>query len=81
MITPNRPVEDWAKLLGDTAAIAAMLDRLLHDARPQVWAAELADEGSAQLFQNLPTSVGPRRVAETTPARGGLLVGCCIEVS
>ena len=26
----NRPVEDWGKLLGDTAAVSAMLDRLLH---------------------------------------------------
>ena len=26
----NRPVEDWGKLLGDVAAVTAMLDRLLH---------------------------------------------------
>jgi DNA replication protein DnaC len=26
----NRPVEDWGKLLGDAAAVSAMLDRLLH---------------------------------------------------
>jgi DNA replication protein DnaC len=26
----NRPVEDWGKLLGDTAAVSSMLDRLLH---------------------------------------------------
>ena len=25
----NRPVEDWGKLLGDVAAVSAMLDRLL----------------------------------------------------
>jgi len=30
LITSNRPVEDWGKLLGDTAAVTAMLDRLLH---------------------------------------------------
>lgn len=30
MVTSNRPVEDWGKLLGDTAAVTAMLDRLLH---------------------------------------------------
>jgi len=30
LITSNRPVEDWSRLLGDTAAITAMLDRLLH---------------------------------------------------
>jgi DNA replication protein DnaC len=26
----NRPVEDWGKLLGDVAAVTAMLDRILH---------------------------------------------------
>lgn len=30
VLTSNRPVEDWGKLLGDTAAVTAMLDRLLH---------------------------------------------------
>ena len=30
LLTSNRPVEDWGKLLGDTAAMSAMLDRLLH---------------------------------------------------
>jgi DNA replication protein DnaC len=30
MITSNRPVDDWGKLLGDSAAVTAMLDRLLH---------------------------------------------------
>jgi len=30
--TSNRPIEDWGKVLGDTAAVTAMLDRLLHHA-------------------------------------------------
>jgi DNA replication protein DnaC len=30
VLTSNRPVEDWGKLLGDAAAVSAMLDRLLH---------------------------------------------------
>ena len=30
ILTSNRPVEDWGKLLGDTAAVSALLDRLLH---------------------------------------------------
>ncbi len=30
LITSNRPVDDWGKLLGDSAAVTAMLDRLLH---------------------------------------------------
>jgi len=30
MLTSNRPVDDWGKLLGDVAAVSAILDRLLH---------------------------------------------------
>jgi DNA replication protein DnaC len=30
LVTSNRPVEDWGKILGDTAAVGSMLDRLLH---------------------------------------------------
>src|SRR5450759_2345199 len=30
LLTSNRPVEDWGKLLGDVAAGTAMLDRILH---------------------------------------------------
>lgn len=30
ILTSNRPVDDWGKLLGDNAAVTAMLDRLLH---------------------------------------------------
>jgi len=30
LLTSNRPVDDWGKLLGDVAAVGAMLDRLLH---------------------------------------------------
>jgi len=42
VITSNRPVDDWGKLLGDTAAVAALLDRVLHHAHllkcgPRSW--------------------------------------------
>ncbi|HXJ40822.1 MAG TPA: ATP-binding protein [Bryobacteraceae bacterium] len=30
ILTSNRPVEDWGKLLGDVAAVSSMPDRLLH---------------------------------------------------
>ena len=30
LLTSNRPVEDWGKILADVAAVGAMLDRLLH---------------------------------------------------
>jgi DNA replication protein DnaC len=41
-LTSNRPVDDWGKLLGDTAAVTALLDRLLHHAHvlkcgPRSW--------------------------------------------
>ena len=46
LMTSNRPVEDWGKLLGDTAAVAAFLDRLLHHAHvltcgPRSWRTRL----------------------------------------
>src|SRR2546422_8083371 len=41
LITSNRPVEDWGKLLGDTAAVTALLDRLLHHARSEEHTSEL----------------------------------------
>ncbi len=52
LITSNRPVEDWDKLLGDTAAIAALLDRLLHHAHvltcgPRSWRTRLQGERPA----------------------------------
>src|SRR4030088_2305847 len=30
IVTSNRPVEDWGKLLSDVAAVSAILDRMLH---------------------------------------------------
>ena len=46
LLTSNRPVEDWGKVLGDTAAVSAMLDRLLHHAHvlksgPRSWRTKL----------------------------------------
>jgi DNA replication protein DnaC len=56
MLTSNRPVDDWGKLLGDTAAVTALLDRLLHHAHvlkcgPRSWRTKVqtdlrTDEGS-----------------------------------
>jgi DNA replication protein DnaC len=49
ILTSNRPVEDWGKLLGDTAAVTAMLDRLLHHAHvlksgPRSWRTKLHND-------------------------------------
>lgn len=30
IVTSNRPLEDWAKLLGDTVVVTPLLDRLMH---------------------------------------------------
>jgi hypothetical protein len=32
MMTSNRPLEDWGKLIGDVPAASAILDRFLHHA-------------------------------------------------
>lgn len=50
MLTSNRPVEDWGKLLGDVAAVSAMLDRLLHHGHllkcgPKSWRTKTAAAG------------------------------------
>jgi DNA replication protein DnaC len=46
LLTSNRPVDDWGKLLSDTAAVTALLDRLLHHAHvlkcgPRSWRTKL----------------------------------------
>ena len=48
LLTSNRPVEDWGKLLGDMAAVAAILDRLLHHGHvlkcgPKSWRTKTAE--------------------------------------
>jgi DNA replication protein DnaC len=57
VLTSNRPVEDWGKLLGDTAAVTALLDRLLHHAHvlkcgPRSW--------RTKVHTDLRTEEGPK---------------------
>jgi DNA replication protein DnaC len=45
LLTSNRSVEDWGKLLGDTTSVGSMLDRLLHHGHvlkcgPKSWRAK-----------------------------------------
>jgi DNA replication protein DnaC len=52
LLTSNRPVEDWGTLLGDAAAVAAMLDRMLHHAHvltcgPRSWRTRLHSDRNA----------------------------------
>ena len=58
LLTSNRPVEDWGKLLGDIPAVSAMLDRLVHHGHvltcgPRSWRmkdhAALRKEGGSHL--------------------------------
>ena len=47
LLTSNRPVDDWGKLLADVAAVSAMLDRLLHHGHvlkcgPKSWRTKIA---------------------------------------
>ena len=53
VLTSNRPVDDWGKLLGDTAAVTALLDRLLHHAHvlrcgPRSWRTKVHAEWQAE---------------------------------
>jgi DNA replication protein DnaC len=53
LLTSNRPVDDWGKLLGDTATVSAMLDRLLHHAHvlkcgPKSWRTKLSTTSALQ---------------------------------
>jgi len=57
VIASNRPVDEWGRLLGDTAAVSALLDRVLHHAHllkcgPRSWRmkqhTDLRDEETAR---------------------------------
>ena len=52
LVTSNRPVDDWGKMLGDTAAVTAMLDRLLHHGHvlkcgPRSWRTKIGTDPRA----------------------------------
>ena len=51
IMTSNRPIQDWGKLLGDVPAVSAILDRFLHHAQTIAIAARsyrLKDQTSAK---------------------------------
>jgi DNA replication protein DnaC len=54
LLTSNRPIEDWGKLLGDAAAVTAMLDRLLHHGQvlkcgPRSWRTQMQLPGNEKI--------------------------------
>ena len=62
LITSNRPVDDWGKLLGDTAAVSALLDRLLHHAHvlkcgPRSWRTKVQKPRVNTAFETRRTAV------------------------
>lgn len=72
ILTSNRPVDDWGKLLGDTAAVTALLDRLLHHAHvitcgPRSW--------RTKLHAATDTSVTPTREPASAHRRRGRFCG------
>jgi DNA replication protein DnaC len=52
LLTSNRLVEDWGKLLSDTTAVSSMLDRLFHHGHvlkcgPRSWRAKAIPASAA----------------------------------
>ena len=53
MMTSNRPLEDWGKLIGDVPSATAILDRFLHHAEV------LAFQGKSYRLRNPPPPAAP----------------------
>jgi hypothetical protein len=78
MMTSNRPLEDWGKLIGDVPSATAILDRFLHHAtiiaiagksyrlRNQNSKPAEADDSSKPA--NLPTGSTPKKKAKSKAA-------------
>ena len=60
MMTSNRPLEDWGKLIGDVAGATAILDRFLHHAEI------IAITGRSYRLRNQPRNEPP--IAEAADA-------------
>lgn len=58
IITSNRPIEDWARLLGDVVVITPLLDRLMHHAHL------LRFEGKSWRLKEAADRVAKRRASE-----------------
>ena len=68
MMTSNRPLEDWGKLIGDVPSATAILDRFLHHAEI------ITITGKSYRLRNqagqrrLPQDGSPRTPKESKPA-------------
>jgi DNA replication protein DnaC len=61
MMTSNRPLEDWGKLLGDVPSAGAILDRFLHHA-------ELVRMTGRSYRLRHQSAAGPQQVEDSKPA-------------
>jgi IstB-like ATP binding protein len=80
VMTSNRPLEDWGKLLGDVPSATAILDRFLHHAeiitmtgrsyrlRNQTGQASASEEKTKEHEKTSKESKPSRRTAETATA-------------
>jgi DNA replication protein DnaC len=65
MMTSNRPLEDWGKLIGDVPSATAILDRFLHHAEV------LAFSGKSYRLRNQATGPATEEVAKGAKAPAG----------
>jgi DNA replication protein DnaC len=78
MMTSNRPLEDWGKLIGDVPSATAILDRFLHHAtiiaitgksyRLRNTNSKPAEADDSSKPANLPTGSTPKKKAKSQPA-------------
>lgn len=78
MMTSNRPLEDWGKLIGDVPSATAILDRFLHHAtiipisgksyRLRNQNSPPADADDSSKPANLPTGSPPKKKGKSQPA-------------
>jgi DNA replication protein DnaC len=62
MMTSNRPLEDWGKLIGDVPSATAILDRFLHHAEV------VAITGKSYRLRNKPETAAPESDGDSKPA-------------
>lgn len=63
MMTSNRPLEDWGKLIGDVPSATAILDRFLHHAEV------VAITGKSYRLRNKPETAAPESEGDSKPAK------------
>jgi DNA replication protein DnaC len=66
MMTSNRPLEDWGKLIGDVPAATAILDRFLHHAEV------VTLSGRSYRLRNQARATSEAATAESKPAKAPL---------